>query len=99
MRKLYKFLLDDGFRTGAIDIPMPENADILSVGIQENKNLVVWAICNPETPKVLKRFHLVATGEEVNMKCFSQNFLGTVTFAPGLIYDIPLVLHVFKDVG
>ncbi len=70
---------------------MPDGAEILSVGEQDN-SLVVWAIVDQDAPKVTYQFAVYGTGQPLPLD-FDHNrkgnrFLGTVQQGP-------YVWHVF----
>lgn len=72
------------------DVEMPEGARVLSVGVQGDDAMVVWALVDPEAKKVVRRFAVYPTGlSEVSEH--PVNFVGTVMFERGR-----LVFHVFN---
>lgn len=77
-------------------LELPEDSEILDVQVQGShgefssalSDVVVWALVDPETPRVKRTFRVVATGEpfEADGLCY----LGT--FQPGR----RLVFHLFE---
>ena len=67
---------------------MPQGAELLVVGVQGGRELVVWAAVDTEAPKVRRRFRTYATGEE--LEGGAETYIGSVFV--GL-----LVFHVFDQ--
>ncbi len=83
MKVIYKYciaILDSSY------VAMPKDAEILSVGVQESRKIVIWAIVDSEALIVQRRIHLRGTGHEAPPD--SARHLGTVM-------DDPFVWHVF----
>ena len=80
MKKIFKYIVSES-------VEMHENAEILSVQMQ-NDDLCIWAIVDPESPKVMKHFTFIGTGQEPpNLEIWE--FLVT-------IQNGPLVWHFFR---
>jgi hypothetical protein len=65
MRKVFKYDLYGGDKNN-FWADLPENAEVLSVGMQ-SLNLVVWAIIDPAYSKLeTHSFHIAGTGHELD---------------------------------
>ena len=73
------------------DIMIPSGGKILSVGLQ-GKVLVVWALVNPEAPKIPRHIQCINTGDSCEVHP-NAHFLGTVTTEGGIVW------HVFSSGG
>lgn len=69
-------------------VMMPEHAEILCVQEQFGQPCI-WAIVNPEAPKVERWFCIYGTGN--SMRSEYRNYIGTAQTGP-------LVWHVFENV-
>lgn len=72
MNKIWKFPFEI---TDDVVIEMPEMPLPLSVQVQDGKP-TIWAIVNPEAPKVKKRFFVYGTGHPINDE--GKAYLGTI---------------------
>ena len=70
-------------------IEMPAGAKVLSVGWQK-PHVKLWALVDPEVPKVKRRVKLLSTGNEIVGE--GWEFAGTA-LAP-----LDLVFHVFLEI-
>ena len=78
---------------GVEDISMPHNAQIISVGIQNNEP-VMWAIVDIEAIKYPRRMYKHMTGRVLYGETNVTSFLGT------LQHPIhPYVIHIFVYKG
>ncbi len=69
-------------------VGMHEGAEILSVQNQDG-DVCIWALCNPNAPKEARTFHIFGTG---NLVCDNPGrFIGTVQILNGA-----LAWHVFE---
>lgn len=91
MRVVYKYTLEKDVEPQAIELPA--GAEIVEVAVQSGHPRV-WALVDPEAPKVRRWFRIVSTGAPFE--------------APDLVYvgtmhdphpTFPLVWHVFEDHG
>ena len=97
MKTIYKYVLDTACNVlGAPKIPytmeLPKGAEILSCGLQNNKNFCVWAKVDPnQTEMVEVEFYIFGTGcpipDEIDN---GLQFIGTV-----MISDGRYVYHIF----
>lgn len=84
MKTVFKYALKI---TDEQQILMPKGATPLSVGIDNNGGLSVWALVDTAAPKHVRVFRVAGTGHEIPHRVM-WNFLGTV-----MAY--PFVWHVF----
>lgn len=70
---------------------IPKDAKILKVDEQFGE-ICMWALVNPDAPKVKRNFVVIGTGHDMP-KCRVSNYLGTAKIDGGL-----LVFHVFEVV-
>jgi hypothetical protein len=71
-------------------IEMPKGARVLSVGEQE-ADLVLWAIVDPEAPKAKRDFRVFGTGWKINvteLELGGWSFVGTVQMKDGLVFHV-----------
>lgn len=81
---IWKFTLEP-----VCELQMPEGATVLSVGVQ-GENICLWAMVNPDAPKVTRSFVGFGTGHEVtDATCLE--FIGTA-----LLHGGSLVFHIFE---
>lgn len=85
--KVFKQVLDI---TGMQTIKLPIGFKILSLANQ-NENLCLWYLCDPEMENEEIEIFIFGTGHEVGN--FTGQFLGTV-----LMHNNQLVWHVFKGI-
>ena len=71
-----------------LSIPMPENAWVLSAGVQ-NDAAYLWAVVDPSAKTKSRHFRLVSTGG--HMPNENMRFISTIHFA-----NAGLVFHVFE---
>ena len=90
MQVLYKFRLD----TGVVDIGMPKGAEVLTVRIQRDNEIVVWVRADPNQDEGVTRRFSVATAEEGSD--VDGAYVGTVAF-DGIPVIGEYVLHVFDQ--
>ena len=76
----------------AFSLTMPEDAQILTVQVQAAPNgVMMWALVNPQSPPVQRRFRLAGTGHPIDEDSPHLRFLGTFQLDRGT-----LVFHVFE---
>jgi hypothetical protein len=63
-------------------IDMPTGAKILKVGLQ-NQCPVIWALVNPENPKVPRRINVVGTGHDAG-DVHPLDYVGSVQMESGI---------------
>lgn len=91
LKTIYGYELMAGFGK----ISMPKNADILSIGLDLNGNLCVWALTDPDDDTthrtfVVRLFECIGTGCRILDRVdYSRKFIGTAVMAP-------FVWHVFE---
>jgi hypothetical protein len=71
---IWKFALD--FAAPDLDMEMPVGSQVLSVSTQGGKP-VLWALCDPDAEKRIRRLRIVMTGEEVPADVDRGRFHGT----------------------
>jgi hypothetical protein len=87
---IHKYSLE---RTDEQRVNMPRGARVLSVGIQNAMDIVVWAIVDPMQPREPRTFWVVGTGHPFPPSAVAINqFVGTVLIAGGM-----LVFHIFTE--
>jgi hypothetical protein len=84
MKTIHKYVLS---LHDIVDVKMPSDACILSVGNQRG-SLVLWAAVEPDNALALRRIAIAGTGHPIDQFNWAATFIGTV------IID-PLVWHVF----
>ncbi len=89
MITIWKFTLDQ-INDGIVQIQIPQDARILSAGVQ-GSGLVVWAAVNLNAPITTRRLAIHGTGHSVKDSTAMSEFVGTVFVGS-------LVFHVF-DLG
>ena len=89
-KKIWKYALDIDTTNVVL---MPKGAEVLSVGLQNNKP-VVWALVDPnEEEKDPKVFYMFGTGEGISLEMNANTrFLGTLQPTEDCI---PFAFHVF----
>lgn len=85
---IWKFVIEPG---DTVIIGMPKGAQVLSVDSQYGVPCV-WALVDPDAPKVLRKFRMAGTAHHVEKK-HTKNFVGTFQLDGG-----SLVFHLF-DLG
>lgn len=73
-------------------VELPENAVVLSVGVQRNKP-VIWAMVNHGAPMEQRKFWLLETG--AMFENTPGRFIGTIQLNDEAN---PYVLHLFEEV-
>jgi hypothetical protein len=71
----------------SIFIDIPQGATLLSAGIQGD-DIVVWARCNPNAPKVSRMVAAHPTGVPFPPAYDDAEFLATVQMADGLVFHV-----------
>ena len=80
--EIWKFRLDPSG-----EIEMPEESETLSVATIDNEAFL-WALVNPESPRVVKKFSVIGTGWECQP---TGKFIGTfftTDFHPTLVWHV-----------
>lgn len=72
---------------GSQMIPIPADAEILSVAVQRG-NICVWALVDPDRPALIRKIEVIGTGHPMETGV-SRKFIGTVIAEP-------FVWHVFE---
>ena len=86
--RVWKFVVPEPTATGRSFIDLPEDAEILSSGIQDDA-LVVWAaVPNPLATTHCHRLIVANTGAEIPGFPTPARFLGTVTTANGIVWHV-----------
>jgi len=88
MRTIWKFPV---LKSGYQELYMPESAEILTVDTIDNRPYV-WALVDPEAPKVYRKFCTFMTGEEMPEKRYNCSYIGTYQLTIGQLY----VIHLFE---
>lgn len=74
-------------------LEMPMGAKVLSVGVQGAEDAVLWALVDPEAPKMKRRVRVYGTGHLVENETGELfEFAGTFQLAA-----LGLVFHVFVE--
>lgn len=66
---------------------MPTGATVLSVG-EQDADIVAWALCDPEAPKVSRLLTAHPTGAPLPPVLFGAAFVGTVQMESGLVFHV-----------
>lgn len=90
MRRIWKYELTERGTGGVATVEMPDKAKILSVGIDLEGRLCVWADVNPDALRETRRFVVALTGTMPPSERWQ--FVGTVTHALHR-----LVYHVYQE--
>ena len=97
MRTVWKFELSK-LSGNEVIVTMPKGAEILCVGTQDHRSIMLWALVDPESEKEDRRFAVFGTGHPI----FDTNlkYLGTAQWAndPDPRMAVFLVWHVFEVV-
>lgn len=78
-------------RPWSIFLDMPAHAEILSVGVQgehPTETAVVWALCDPDAPKVSRLVAAHPTGVPLPPAMHDAAFVGTVQIEGGLVFHV-----------
>lgn len=103
METIWKFELD--LSNGNVSqIEMPADAATISAGVQ-GETFVVWALVDPDAPRVTRRFVIHGTGHPV-LKEVTETFTAGIQDHPvevlasfiNTVFMGPMVFHVF-DLG
>ncbi len=86
MKKIWKYTLPVNDHPV---LPMQKGAKVLSVDVQHG-DIQVWALVDPEAPRVIRRFRMAGTGHSLEDEIASMRFIGTVQMGD-------LVRHIFED--
>jgi len=86
MTQIWKFQLKEH---GIQSIEMPHGARVLSVQVQPNTGVMVWAECDPDNAKHVRWFNVVMTGQPFHAS--DWRFIATLQLHGGEI-----VLHVYE---
>ena len=103
MQTIWKFELDLS-NGDASQVEMPAGAATISAGVQ-GRTVVVWALVDPNAPRVTRRFVVHGTGHPV-LKEVTETFTTGIQDHPvevlasfiNTVFMGPLVFHVF-DLG
>lgn len=89
--KIWKYDLD--MMKSVQAVRMPAGAKALSVGIQFEERLVLWAEVDPDKPHTDVWFYLVQTGKDIpdGVVWAGRKYIGTVQFWNG-----DYVLHIYE---
>ncbi len=104
METIWKFKLDLS-NGGVSQVEMPKDAATISAGVQGERTFVVWALVDPDAPRVTRRFVVHGTGHPV-LKEVTETFTAGIQDHPvevlasfiNTVFMGPLVFHVF-DLG
>lgn len=70
-------------------VTMPIGAKVISVGVQRERHICLWAVVNPEAETETRIFHVRGTGHPLRLAANNgSRFIGTV-------FDGPFVWHIF----
>jgi len=76
MQTIYKYHLA---LTDVQDIQMPQDARVLSVGLDPQRRLCLWALVDPDLHDMPVRVRIVGTGNPAPHGILTSVFVGTVT--------------------
>jgi hypothetical protein len=76
---IWRFDMEHG---GSIKIPA--GARLLSCAWRDG-GIKLWALCDPEVPKVERRVHMVSTGHDI---ADAWEFCGTVLHGPNEVWHV-----------
>lgn len=75
-------------------ILLPVNAKILSVGVQDDEQVCMWAVVEPNVLNKKERIiRMYGTGHQVDLGPTEALFIGTVQ-----LFKTSLVYHVFEEI-
>jgi hypothetical protein len=80
---IWKFEL----RRWTIFLAVPQGARVLSAGAQGG-DVVVWALCDPDAPKVRRLLAATPTGPPLPRAFHDAAFVATVQMADGLVFHV-----------
>ena len=86
MKRIFKYPLK---LQGTQKIKIPKHAKILNIQTQED-DICLWALINPEEPKVSRQIRIFGTGHEV--PDIKLEYIGTIQQLDG-----SLIWHVFEE--
>lgn len=84
---VWKAVIPQPTDTGRAWVDLPQDAELLSVGVQ-GFDLVVWAKVDPGHPVGGRRLIVVNTGQEISGFPVDAKFLGTVTTPGGVVWHV-----------
>jgi len=91
MKTIYKYNLEPF--GDIIEIEMPKNAKILSVGSQDTADLVCWAEIDTREHLQARKFRIVETGHDLSNDDMARlEFISTVQTLSGSVW------HVYEQV-
>lgn len=77
------------FRYTQSTITLPYGAKVMSVGIQNGRDMVLWAIVNPANDPSERGIRVLMTGEPFDYdELDGYRFVGTVTNCDGLVFHV-----------
>lgn len=76
------------FPASVFEVQMPEGAKVIYVG-EQNKDICLWVIVNPQAPMVPRYFDVVMTGEERDIFGMNQ-YVGSaqVDWIVGHVFEV-----------
>lgn len=80
---IWKFAL----RPWSIFVDLPRGAELLSAGAQDH-DVVVWAVVDPDAPKVKRKLAAVPTGPAIPPGLRDTEFVATVQMVDGLVFHV-----------
>lgn len=87
MKTIYKYALNVGTNT----LYLPKDAQVLSTGVQNGRDIVIWAIVDTEDPLDIRYFDVYVTGTfRLYTPVERLDFIGTI------MLDSKEVVHVFE---
>ena len=90
MKTIWKFPILEPHEYNEIE--MPEGADVLTVQMQ-GKTMCLWAIVDPEAPKVPRMFNVCGTGNSM-LEHVQRRYIGTIQMHGG-----QYIFHIFEVLG
>ena len=86
-RIVWKFAVPHPTDTGRAFIDLPQNAEILSAGLQDDA-MYVWALVDPLNDNEIRRLIVANTGMEVPGFPVDARFLGTFTSSNDIVWHV-----------
>lgn len=82
MQTIYKYRIN----TSESSVDLPEGAEILSVGEQDNR-VYLWARVDTDKPLVPRRIYVIGTGFSLDLGT-EPRYVGTVHMPTGFVWHI-----------
>jgi len=90
MSVVWKFKVHTPDALSSSIVFVPEGAELLSVGLEQDDTMVIWAAVDKTRPVAMRRLIVVNTGDEFDS---SGHFIGTVRTSTQVVW------HVFEEIS